>query len=56
LDALLFLQGLLYGKDLIFGLEVEGLFSARERFNEDLGREQLGEVDCGDVVTIYRGK
>jgi len=36
LNPLLFLKGLLYGEDLIFGFEVEGLLSARECFDEDL--------------------
>jgi hypothetical protein len=36
LDPLLLLQRLFYGKNLVFGLEVEGLLTPRERFNEDL--------------------
>lgn len=36
LDPLFFLEGLLYGEDLIFWFKVEGLLTACESFDKDL--------------------
>ena len=36
LNALLFLQGLLDGQDLVFRLKVKGLLAARQGFDKDL--------------------
>jgi hypothetical protein len=38
LDSFFFLQGLLYGKNLIFRFKIESLLAACQRFDKDLKR------------------
>ena len=57
LDALLLLEGLLDGQDLVLGLEVEGLLAAGEGLDENLRRgDKAADGGCGGLEQDGRQK